>query len=544
MGYEVLQPVRAQIHMSAPRSYRAVRWFAKEISSTWFREHEAIEVDNIPEVGGVLFAAWHPGALIDPLLMTATLPGQLTFIAKHTLFKTPILGSIMRAAGARPIYRQADKEGMEGDRRQGNQAVINTVADILVEQGRCVIFPEGVSHVESRPERVKTGPARMLLLAIRRARDKDVEEPVLVPIGLHYTDANRFRERALVEVHAPMKLPPLPGETGAPIAEQGIIDEFGDDEAADRAWVLAVTRNLGAELERTSLGLDSWEDRKLLWRTRGLVSVHRNRSEGRKTRATYAEAVLGARRMRAAWFHLIEEQRELSESLRSQVEAHAATMRNYGLKEHELYDRTTEPGMIGLLSAGLQFIWCWIWMLGLMTWSALIGSYPPYRLSGPVAHYAARDEPHGLGTKKIAVAIIFLPIWWFLISFPVAWLLAAENSPLWQLNLYGLLPILQPTLTSISWLLLAFILMPLWPIGARLHLLLWSRSLRSVHTIRRWSRLRNGSVPWTELTESQLQLAKTLDEIGNNLILPGDPEWQEPPTGKDDHDMVRARITS
>ena len=261
-------------------SYRLVRWLAKEVSETWFREHGAIETDNIPEQGGVLFAAWHPGSLIDPLLMISTLPGQITFIAKHTLFKVPILGRVMKAAGARPTYRSIDKEHIKGDRKKGNQAVIDTVADILVDQGNCVIFPEGVSHLSSQPERVKTGPARMLLLGIRRAREKGVPEPIIVPIGLHYSDPNRFRERALVEVHAPMFIPPLPGEPGAPLPSEEMIDQFGPEDAADRAWVHFVTEDLGGELQRTSQGLDTWEDRKLLWRARGLVSVHRNRGGG------------------------------------------------------------------------------------------------------------------------------------------------------------------------------------------------------------------------------------------------------------------------
>ena len=144
-----------------------------------------------------------------------------------------------------------------------------------------MIFPEGVSHLSSQPERVKTGPARMLLLAIRRAREKGVSEPVLVPVGLHYSDPNRFRERALVEVHSPMNLPPLPGEDGAPEPSQQMISDFGKEDANDRAWVQYVTEDLGGELQRTSHGLESWEDRKLLWRTRGLLSVHRNSAEGR-----------------------------------------------------------------------------------------------------------------------------------------------------------------------------------------------------------------------------------------------------------------------
>ena len=55
--------------MSTPSmSYRTVRWVAKEVSETWFREHGAIETDNIPEEGGVLFAAWHPGFSYRPIV--------------------------------------------------------------------------------------------------------------------------------------------------------------------------------------------------------------------------------------------------------------------------------------------------------------------------------------------------------------------------------------------------------------------------------------------------------------------------------------------
>ena len=44
-------------------------------------------------------------------------------------------------------------------------------------------FPEGVSHLSSQPERVKAGPARMILLALRRAREEGKPDPCIVPIG-------------------------------------------------------------------------------------------------------------------------------------------------------------------------------------------------------------------------------------------------------------------------------------------------------------------------------------------------------------------------
>jgi hypothetical protein len=320
-----------------------------------------------------------------------------------------------------------------------------------------------------------------------------------------------------------------------------MISDFGKEDANDRAWVQYVTANLGGELQRTSHGLESWEDRKLLWRTRGLVSVHRNRADGRNRKATFEEAVLGARRMRAAWLYLQETEPNRANELRSKVEQHAEIMQSYGLSEYELYDRNKRPGLFSMISAMIQFIWCWIWMLGLITWSALIGSYPPYRIAGPIAAKSAEDEPYALGTKKIAVAFMLLPIWWILVSFPIAWLLAGTSSPVWAILEQGTLGFLKPTITSVPWLLLAFVTMPLWSVGARLHLRLWQRSLRAMQTLRRWFRLRDGSIPWNELSESQVELAKILDSIGRSLVLPGDPDWKDPLSGEDDHTVVRTR---
>jgi len=527
-----------------PFVYRVIRWLCRQITASWFREHGIVHEECIPKQGGVLFAAWHPASLIDPLLMLSLLPGQMTFVAKHTLFKTPILGQFMRAAGAKPVYRKQDTSD-SGDSKKsatgGNTGLIDTLSDVLCDGGWCAIYPEGISHLMSRPQKTKTGPARIMLKALIKSRESGDEPPSLVPVGLHYSNANRFRERALVSVHQPMSMPPLPSEEGAPIPSEEAIAEFGSDIAAERAWVNSVTESLGTELERSSQGLDTWEDKKLLWRARGLLSVHRNRMLGRKTAATYAEAIVGARRTRAAWLWLSENKPEQAVTLKEQVSDHANKMDIYGLKEHELYDRDKRPGAGDLISAVFQIIGSWIFMAGLITWGAMLGSWPPYRLSAPIATRLSLKENHTLGTHKIVVGFALLPIWWVLISFPVAFLLAAPNSPLWNLNLYGILPLIEPYVTQINWVLLAFILMPLWSVSARLHLLLWARSVRSIGTLKQWKRLRKGEIPWDELTQEQKSLAETLNEIGQELVLPADKDWIEPSTGKDDYESVYLR---
>jgi len=535
---------RVEVGAKPSFAYRIIRWLCRQISATWFREHGIVDEEWIPEEGGVLYAAWHPGSLIDPLLMLSLLPGQLTFVAKHTLFKTPLLGRFMRAAGAKPVYRRVDSESLEGGSKnanKGNSALIDTLSEVLSEGGRCAIYPEGISHLMSKPQKTKTGPARIMLQAIREADKTGSKRPALVPVGLHYSDANRFRERALVTVHPPMNLPALPGEEGAPAPSKELLAEFDAETAADRAWVQAVTNALSTELQRTSQGLDSWEDKKLLWRARGLLSVHRNRATGRKSRASYAEAVVGARRARAAWLWISDNDPGRAAKLKVGVSKHSEKMDKYNLKEYELYDRDKTPGPLDLIKAVGQIIWSWMWMAGLITWGAMIGSWPPYRISGPIAQRISIDEKHALGTYKIALGFMLLPLWWFIISFPVAFLLAAPSSPLWNLNLYGLLPLIKPYLMQINWVLLAFVLMPLWSVAARLHLQLWRRSMRALATLKRWLRLRQGEVPWDELADEQLALAKELDEIGQALILPGDKEWTAPATGIDDYQCVVLR---
>ena len=72
--------------------YRIMRIFSRSLISVWFRELDVVDNENIPQEGGIMYVAWHPSGLIDPLLLHASLPGRLSILAKHTLFKFPYLG--------------------------------------------------------------------------------------------------------------------------------------------------------------------------------------------------------------------------------------------------------------------------------------------------------------------------------------------------------------------------------------------------------------------------------------------------------------------
>ena len=91
-----------------PLSYRLVRRFYRFLTNVWFREITVVDQENIPEEGGVLYITWHPSGLIDPMLMTSIVDEQLTTVGKHTLFRTPLLGRLLKASGVVPIERLQD----------------------------------------------------------------------------------------------------------------------------------------------------------------------------------------------------------------------------------------------------------------------------------------------------------------------------------------------------------------------------------------------------------------------------------------------------
>ena len=131
--------------------------------------------------------------MIDPMLMMASMPGSLTFAAKHTMFKIPIFGKIIRMAGAKPVHRAQDTastEGASANRSAKNSALIETLGDSVATGGRVVIFPEGRTHLKPHPVRLRTGAARILLHAIQQAREQGLPQPHIIPVSYTHLRAN------------------------------------------------------------------------------------------------------------------------------------------------------------------------------------------------------------------------------------------------------------------------------------------------------------------------------------------------------------------
>ena len=108
----------------------------------FFRRIETVNSAVVPEGTGVIFVMNHPNGLIDPALVFVALPRRISFLAKSTLFRTPVIGWVVRAVGALPVYRRIDA----GEDVSQNQKTFDACRALLARGGSIALFPEGVSH--------------------------------------------------------------------------------------------------------------------------------------------------------------------------------------------------------------------------------------------------------------------------------------------------------------------------------------------------------------------------------------------------------------
>src|SRR6266851_5839187 len=156
----------------------------------YFRRIEVVGLDNVPRDAPIIFVLNHPNALVDPVFLLCLAPRRVSFVAKATLFRMPIISYFVRALDSLPAYRRQD-EGQDVSR---NLETFAAARRLLARGGTIGICPEGVSHNEPRLKRLKTGAARIALAA---ASDGAFDLRI-VPVGLYYTEKTTFRSSALL----------------------------------------------------------------------------------------------------------------------------------------------------------------------------------------------------------------------------------------------------------------------------------------------------------------------------------------------------------
>ena len=171
----------------------------------FFRRIETFNSGVVPADKPVIFVLNHPNGLIDPALVFVAMPRKISFLAKSTLFKTPVISFLLRTVEALPLYRQIDA----GADVSKNQKTFEVCRELLKKGGAIALFPEGVSHDSPKVLPAKTGAARIALGTVSVEGEGSPIELNIVPVGLFYTSKTKFRSEALLHYGEPFRVMPV-----------------------------------------------------------------------------------------------------------------------------------------------------------------------------------------------------------------------------------------------------------------------------------------------------------------------------------------------
>ena len=204
---------------------RVVQTLGRLVAKAWFRSIETEGMDQITPDRPILICANHANGFVDPVLLVATSPRPVRFLAKSTLWKVPALGPLLGLAGVLPVYRRQDGSNT-GDNTKSFAA---SEAELAVD-GAIGIFPEGTVNDTLKLLPLRTGAARIALGA--RAAGADAVR--IVPVGLLYEDKATPRTRVLVRARDPIDL----DDVWPQLVEGGGRGDADDRVAVDRLTAL------------------------------------------------------------------------------------------------------------------------------------------------------------------------------------------------------------------------------------------------------------------------------------------------------------------
>ena len=144
-------------HPLGSPAYRGVRGLIRLLLWLFYRRIDVVGRERIPETGPVIVAANHHNALVDAMLIMATIPRPITVLAKAPLFRHPLIGPPLWMIGAVPVHRRAES----GDDPRRNDEMFAAAIEALRAGGVILIFPEGRSQPQPILMPLRTGAARL-----------------------------------------------------------------------------------------------------------------------------------------------------------------------------------------------------------------------------------------------------------------------------------------------------------------------------------------------------------------------------------------------
>lgn len=347
---------------------------------------------RVSATGGLIFVVNHPNALVDPLFLLCRADRPVSFLAKSTLLKMPVVGWLARALDTLPVYRKQDA----GEQTARNSETFRLCRELLARGGCIAICPEGVSHNEPRLLPIKTGAARIALGAAAGDTRGDIS---IVPVGLYYTAKTVFRSEALLHFGAPLRVPHV------------ALDADGEPP---REAVALFSEQIEIALRSLVVNADSHEilrrvaEAERIWSSE--IDVANAAGDDERLRR---EAGLRRRILDGYDFLSRDEARPALDELARRVRRYDRLLRAAAVDPRDVMTIERAPGMLLRRVAKQSLV-----IIPLLPVAVLgaVTHYPAYRCVGFCADHFARGSDDMIATLKMLLAALLFPLTWLLVA--------------------------------------------------------------------------------------------------------------------------------
>ncbi len=349
--------------------------FCRGVVAVFYRHCELSGMELLPADRPLLLCANHANALADAVILQAVLPRHIQPLARSGLFDHVLLRPLLAGMGAIPVYRRQDA----GSDTRRNDAAFARVYEEFARNGVVLIFPEGQSHSDPRLRELRTGAARIAL----GARQRGVE-PVVLPVGLNFTNKGRFRSDVLVKIGEPVEL-----------------SDFSSAENEEA--VRALTARIRAALEDVTLNAESHEELALAQSLERFFAFRHGKYRQRSMELRFR----ALKKITQAYQQLREQAPERLEALRLHLRQFERLCRYWGVRDYQLSIRYRPSVVSRFLVRSLLILFV---LLPLALWGTL-NSWLPWRLT----EFYARRIAHGLDqydTARILVGLLLFGLFW------------------------------------------------------------------------------------------------------------------------------------
>jgi glycerol-3-phosphate O-acyltransferase / dihydroxyacetone phosphate acyltransferase len=359
--------------------YRIVKPFATLALKTNFRRIYFSNAQVIPKNKPVILAVNHPTAFLEPCLLACLLPEPLYFLVRGNMFVRPFSKWALNALHMIPIYRVSD--GGFRNLRQ-NYTTFDICYDKLSENETIMILSEGNTILEKRLRPIQKGTARVAFAALEKDGNIDLK---IVPVGVNYTYADRFRSHVMFEF-------------GEPISIQNYKESFKNHP---NKAIRSLTNDLESRLKKHVIIIEKKEDEDLSEKL--FLLNHNNHDEPNFPVVSRHNKRLKGEKYIADTINKMPENEKTD--LEKKIDNYS-----YELRKNNLDDWAVAQSAVDKSKGNLIII------LGFLPFIlGYLGNYPPILIANLVAaKYVKYIEFKA--SVKIAVAIGAIPLYYFFLG--------------------------------------------------------------------------------------------------------------------------------